>query len=262
MATQMSDDNFCVIFGWMCNGLNLSGNELLIYAVIYGFSQDGESRFYGGRGFLSRTLNISKPTVDKALKALVDKGFIHRVETERNGVVFHEYSADLQVVKNLYHPPIVNTSKESLPSSKETLPSSKNTLPSSKESLPNNKDITNPKETNTKVNNKHTSLESILDEVPVISNTPTLRDTFLDFIEMRKAIKHPMTEKALKLAINRTYEIAGGDPVMMQAVLDQSIMHSWQGVFPLKDNVVLTGDKRVSSNNPFAELYMKEVGNG
>ena len=49
----MKDTNFISIQGWMRTELNLSGNELLVYAIIYGFSQDGESKFTGSRQYLA-----------------------------------------------------------------------------------------------------------------------------------------------------------------------------------------------------------------
>lgn len=97
----MKSDNYVVIQGWMCNELELKGNDLLVFALIYGFSQDGESRFAGSRKYIAETFNISLPTVDKALKNLIEKGLIEQHKTEINGVVFNEYNS-LQGVKKLY----------------------------------------------------------------------------------------------------------------------------------------------------------------
>lgn len=106
----MSNDNFVVIQGWMCNELGLKGNDLLVYALIYGFSQDGESEFSGGRNYIAKTFNISLPTVDKALKNLVDKHLIKKISVDINNVTFNKYKITLGVVKNLY-----GGSKETLP---------------------------------------------------------------------------------------------------------------------------------------------------
>lgn len=123
----MNNNNYIVIQGWMCNDLQLSGNELLIYALIYGFSQDGESEFCGSRTYIANTFNISKPTVDKSLKSLIKKGYIIKRQMIINDVQVNRYKVSLQVVKNLY-----GDSKESLPHSKEILQGG------SKESLPYN----------------------------------------------------------------------------------------------------------------------------
>jgi DNA-binding Lrp family transcriptional regulator len=114
----MKDNNYIVIQGWMTNELKLTGNELLVFALIYGFSQDGESEFSGSRSYIAKTLNISKPTVDKALKSLLEKRYIEKHKMIINDVQINRYKVSLQGVKELY-----GGSKETLPGgSKETLP--------------------------------------------------------------------------------------------------------------------------------------------
>ena len=39
----MKSDNYIVIQGWMVNELNLKGNDLLVFALIYGFTRDGRT---------------------------------------------------------------------------------------------------------------------------------------------------------------------------------------------------------------------------
>ena len=40
---MVKNENYLVIQGWMIAELKLKGNELLIYAIIYGFSQNNQS---------------------------------------------------------------------------------------------------------------------------------------------------------------------------------------------------------------------------
>jgi uncharacterized phage protein (TIGR02220 family) len=56
--------------------LNLKGNALLIYALIYGFSQDGRSRFTGSRKYIADWCGCSLDTVDRSLGSLIDKGLL------------------------------------------------------------------------------------------------------------------------------------------------------------------------------------------
>lgn len=42
-SSVIRDSNYVVIQGWMITRLGLKGNELMIYAVIYGFTQNGET---------------------------------------------------------------------------------------------------------------------------------------------------------------------------------------------------------------------------
>ena len=51
---------------------------------------------------------------------------------------------------------------------------------------------------------------------------------------MRKKIKKPMTEKAEEMLLTSLNELSK-DHKEQIAILNQSIFHCWQGVFPLKD---------------------------
>ena len=98
--SAVKDENFIAIQGWMLNKLNLKGNELIVYAVIYGFSQDDESRFTGSRRYLAEWCGCTLKTVDNALSSLVAKGLIAKHDKTINGVHLCDYSIT-QVGKNL-----------------------------------------------------------------------------------------------------------------------------------------------------------------
>jgi predicted transcriptional regulator len=87
----MKDTNYITIIGWMVNKLGLSGNDLLVYAVIYGFSQDKKSVFKGSLSYLSGCLNVSKRAVIDILNRLVIKGMIIKKEYTKNGQKYCEY---------------------------------------------------------------------------------------------------------------------------------------------------------------------------
>lgn len=94
-------ENFINVTGWMVSDLKLKGNELLIYAIIYGFSQDNESKFTGSLGYLAEWTNSTKQGVLKALKSLLEKGLISKKEEIKNGVKFCEYThVNLEIVLN------------------------------------------------------------------------------------------------------------------------------------------------------------------
>ena len=89
----MNDGNYITIPGWMMNRLGLSGNKLLLYAVIYGFSQTSGCGFTGSLSYITSLLHISKPTAIKLLKELVEEGFVERDEHSVHGVVSPCYIA-------------------------------------------------------------------------------------------------------------------------------------------------------------------------
>lgn len=88
----MKNENYITIQGWMRNELNLKGNELIIYAIIYGFSQSENHKFTGSLKYLSEWCGVSKQTVLNCLKTLIDRHLIDKNEVHNNGIKFVEYS--------------------------------------------------------------------------------------------------------------------------------------------------------------------------
>jgi len=72
------DESYITIYGWMTNRLKLSGNELLVYALIYSFTKDGEAEFHGSANYITSALNMSRRTVVSTLKSLTDNGLIKK----------------------------------------------------------------------------------------------------------------------------------------------------------------------------------------
>ena len=61
-----------------------------------------------------------------------------------------------------------------------------------------------------------------------------LSDAIKDFISMRKQIKAPMTDRAVKLMLQKLDTLASDDETKI-AILNQSILNSWKGIFPIKE---------------------------
>ena len=97
----MKDTNYYSVQGWMVNKLNLSGNELICYAIIYGFSQEGMSVFMGSLSYLEKWMNATRPTVIKALKSLVEKELIVKQEVEKNNVRLCYYGINEETKESL-----------------------------------------------------------------------------------------------------------------------------------------------------------------
>ena len=83
------------IQGWMVTDLQLKGNELLVYAIIYGFSQADNQVFNGSLQYLADWTSTSKQTVITSLKSLIEKGYITKTEKNVNGVKFCEYYSNI-----------------------------------------------------------------------------------------------------------------------------------------------------------------------
>lgn len=94
--TRIKNTNFIQISGWMINELELTGVRLLVYAIIYGFSQDGKNQFTGNLKYLCEFTGATKPTVIKIIKSLLDESLIIKDENYVNGQSMPRYRANIQ----------------------------------------------------------------------------------------------------------------------------------------------------------------------
>lgn len=81
---------------------------------------------------------------------------------------------------------------------------------------------------------------------------------FQAYLDMRKKIKSPMTDYAAKLALKKLNEYAPEDFETQKKILNQSILRSWRGLFPLgNDNGKTSGNQRPSQprNNDLDDLF-------
>lgn len=95
-------NNYITIQGWMATDLKLKSNDLLVFALIFGFCQDGESEFSGSINYICEWLNCSRPTVSKSLDNLVELGLIEKRTIFVNNVTFNRYKISLHGVKKFY----------------------------------------------------------------------------------------------------------------------------------------------------------------
>ena len=138
---KVKRENYITIQGFMLTDLKLKGNELLIYACIYGFSQAENQVFNGSLQYLADWTNSTKQGVIKCLKSLEEKQFIVKKENFINGVKFCEYYATK-----------FNTTLNNVDGGIQ-----QSLIPPIKQSLPNNID-------NNKNNNKEINKESFSEE--------------------------------------------------------------------------------------------------
>ena len=88
----MKDNNYVVIQGWMISRLHLTGNALMVYACIFGFSQGGEW-YTGTAGYLADWCDCQKKYMLKLLKKMTDEGLLRKRTRDENGVTFCSYQA-------------------------------------------------------------------------------------------------------------------------------------------------------------------------
>lgn len=225
----MKSENFVVIQGWMCNELELKGNDLLVFALIYGFSQDGESKFSGSRNYIASTFNISKPTVDKAIQNLLDKQYIIKHisgdVTEPN-----TYWVNLEVVKKLY----MGSKETLLGGSKETLLNNNSKQTNSK------KEKLVSKDTNTefdfgkqkpKKQNLYTKCVSLIDQK---TNDKEIRSLLIDWLNMLLE-KYKSTGRVLYVNVfkGKLNMLNNYDDKSWEKIIKYNIMKGYEGFYPI-----------------------------
>ena len=137
----MKTSDYITILAPMVSELKLSGNNLIIFALIHGFSKDGIHKFEGSIDYICKWTNLSRPTVMSCLKTLTECGVLNKTEFTENNIKRCHYTTN--------YDELIGGSKEILLpvknlnwGSKETLPNIDNNNGKDK-SLPDNEDINN-----------------------------------------------------------------------------------------------------------------------
>lgn len=79
--TIVRSDNHVTIDGWMINELELSGSELIVYGLIWGFSQTENQWCTASQAYIARWANISTRGLRKILDKLEEKGLLIKETT-------------------------------------------------------------------------------------------------------------------------------------------------------------------------------------
>lgn len=98
-----------------------------------------------------------------------------------------------------------------------------------KEQQNNNKVTTKEQQNNT--NNNYKNINNIKN---IYSDCPDeLKKALDDFVEMRKNIKSPLTEKAMQLALTKLNKLSTDTATQIE-IINEAVMNSWKGFYPLK----------------------------
>ena len=95
----MKNNQFYVVQGWMLNELGLTGNELVCYATIYGFCQDGESVFKGTATYIAECVGCARESAVRILKRLTEDGLIVKIPQDNTNIP--AYSINWSLLQNV-----------------------------------------------------------------------------------------------------------------------------------------------------------------
>lgn len=229
---------YIVIQDWMISDLQLKGNELLTYALIYGFSQDGESEFKGSLKYISEFLGVSKRTAQRSIENLVDRGIVEKRVEEISGVKFNRYTAHEKADTPIDKMTTGYRQNDHRGIDKMTMGYRQNDHGGIDKMTTNNTNIYN-------TNNNASNNTKDKDTPARYFDDEELNNKFLEFLSMRKKIRKPVrTDRALKALLKKLHELSGGDVGLMKQIIDQSLDKEWLGLFELK-----TGNDSVKNIN-------------
>lgn len=232
---MVKNENYINIQGWMVNELQLKGNALMVYAIIYGFSQEENSWFTGTSNYLAEWCNCSRQSISTILKKLVEQGLIEKKPIEINNVLFNHYKA----IRNY------NTCKKTLQGCKETLHGGcKKTLQGCKETLHNNisNNINNTKKLSNNINNGNSKSSKISKNEQKLKN-------ILKNNENSESSKISKNEKKLKNILKIIDEYDFNEKVI------DLLEKFFKGL--IDNNVFITDEKIRGNLNKIASIDLK-----
>lgn len=211
----------------------LPANQKLVLLMLANFAGDHGGNCYPSHDRLAEDCGMSKTTVKECIKRLADAGLLTVIHRSTDGVNLPNYyrihvdydglRIDRKVGRQPTHPVGMDLGVGRQPTDG---------------GAPADRGVGRQPTTNQ-------SIEPI--------NEPINQPEWLDpqawdgFVAMRKKIKKPLSGRALELALKSLAKMReeGQDP---NAVLDQSTMNCWQGLFPVKGEPASAGQmpKRMS----------------
>ena len=123
-----------------------------------------------------------------------------------------------------------------------------------------NKRPTSDQQATTNKNNKNIKNIKECKEI-IYSDVPELNEAIIAFIDYRKGIKKPMSDRAITLLLGKLNKMSNSVQEQIE-ILNQSILNGWQGIFPLKSDSG-SGKRKASfqgRNYDFDELEKKLIG--
>lgn len=215
----VKNKDYSIVHNGFINNKNLSfkAKGLLLYFL----SKPDKWEFYIKE--IAKNSKDGVESISSGIKELEDNGYIHKnFKRNKDGKLSGGY--DFIV----YEEPQPKQEKpETVKNLSCNLPIRENPV------LINTELISN---TNNKKEKRKTEFDELINQY---TENEKLRDTIYEFIKHRKSVKSALTTLALKKIITRLDVLTKDDNTKI-AILENSIMNGWRGVFPLNkdDNVI------------------------
>lgn len=215
----VKNKDYSIVHNGFINNKNLSfkAKGLLLYFL----SKPDKWEFYIKE--IAKNSKDGVESINSGIKELEDNGYIHKnFKRNKKGKLSGGY--DFTVYEE---PQPKQENAEPVKNLSSNLPIRENPA------LINTELISN---TDNKKEKRKTEFDELINHY---TENEKLRDTIYEFIKHRKSIKSALTTLALKKIITKLDVLAKDDNTKI-AILENSIMNGWRGVFPINkdDNII------------------------
>lgn len=223
----MNAENYITIQGWMRTELNLKGNDLMVYAIIYGFCQTEGQKFTGSLQYLADWCGATKAGIQKNLKKLMELNLIEKEDIYINNVKFCHYKTKLHRVCNKVTQGMKQSCIYNIDNNiKDKIEKSNTKVLLEETSSSQDKDFLNSSK-KPKKQNKYEKCVSMIDD---FTSDSKIRKLLIQYLNMRLEIKDkPMYANQWKGMLNKLKDMDN-----IQDVIQQSIDRGYLGFFPVK----------------------------
>ena len=250
----MKDENYVVIQGWMRNKLQLKGNDLIVYAIIYSFSQDEESKFEGSLQYLADWCGATKQGIQKNLKNLLDAGLIKKESKKSSkGNLVSYYTTKFHTDETKFHGGI----QLSCPNNKET-----------DNKTNKKKDISIINNTNKRAGlvKRKSLYDKMLDEIYLFTKNAKLQNALEAFLKLQLEIYKEQGKtyysNIFKSRLNKLRDEFDEEDWLK--VVKYATEKGWQNFYPIKDYDSKPSRKKRAcdegvTNDKYTEEELKEI---
>ena len=233
-----------------CLEWEISGTQGALMALLYEANAwakeiivDNKVYYFVSKNLILRELPLYYEKVDtvyRHLKVLAQKGIIEYIKQDKKDLIrITEKGKEWNFLKSEKSSEI-NPSK--IKNSEINPTKLGNKSEKSSEINPTNKDTILNQDTNIsskKINKK----EKV--EIESVYKSKEFKETFNEFIDMRKSIKKPPTNKAIKMIIIKLEKVNNEEQAIK--MLERSIINNWQDVYEIQERS--ENGKKSTTNN-------------
>lgn len=245
------DETYTIIDNNIFHDKDLNMQQAFVFMAIISYYNKQKGYAYPSYAKLKDRAKISdNRTLIKAIRYLEENGYIEREVVKGKGVkyrVIDKYGKCTDVESLELHnahsvglhqeenyttckvTPTPSVKLHDVPSVESHLHHVENYTTTSTNTI-TNKQILNTS-TKEKVKKEKGGINVLIESY---TDNTDLKECIKDFIKMRTAKKKPVTDRALKMLLDKLDSLETSNERKIK-VLEQSILNSWQGIFPLKE---------------------------